>query len=136
MDCLEALVILRRHRRIRVDTPVGSAFAYVSNSPKPNLKPPRAYLEKLLRGYELCQHVSQDYLQALSETPTIERFIYRDPPNFLCSDYERFPRKLRGVVVAYDKLCLRFFARLIMKPSPIERWLPAHAAARDGYQFD
>lgn len=123
LDCMEAHWIFKRYgKKNLIDENENAFFFFYSNRPQEGLFPLTVYAEKLLNGYQAIGNIPEEYIEFIKNTPTIENRVPLNPPHFLIQDYECLGKFLKPLLVAYDRLCLKFFGKLIAKPSWIEKF--------------
>ncbi len=123
LDCMESHLIFNRYAKCHIRLPDETlCFFYYSNVPGKNLFPTRVYLDKILAGYSLLSHVPKSFLDDLQNTQTIADFEIKIPPSFLVKNYDMLGPMARSLLIKYDQFCVKLFARLIFKASPLERF--------------
>lgn len=120
LDCMESHTVFNRYGQSSFEVDDKDVFFYKSNCTKDGLRPTKLHLQKILNGYKQIGNTGLDFIQKLENTPTIEQMIPRDPPFFFIKNYDALG-PLRPLLMWYDKMCVKLFASLILKPSPFER---------------
>jgi len=122
LDCFEAAWFIRGYlRKLFLTEENDRVYYYESNRKKEGLKPPKAYIDKILNGYRLAYPEQLDLINKLAAMPSMPNMDPMATPHFLNNNYERFGAVLAPYFAAYDRRCVKLFALLIFRPSIFEK---------------
>ncbi|MFT5502876.1 MAG: hypothetical protein ACI8XC_000581 [Gammaproteobacteria bacterium] len=116
MDFYEGVPILKRYRRREVIQDGQAIFFYQTNRSTPNLSPTTEYLGFIVDGLATHPEVPNIYFNELAATQT------QEPGEFVANYLRNLPDNPQGlfekITVAYEKLTVKLFLKVIYRYSP------------------
>lgn len=107
MDYFEGVPYIDAHEKVFCETGALRFFYYRTTRIVDGLKPTREYLDYIVDAYREMPAVPGDYLQNLQSVEVLEELRPVDRTGLFVRRAERWPRRLGGLLVAYERLCLK-----------------------------
>jgi gamma-glutamylcyclotransferase (GGCT)/AIG2-like uncharacterized protein YtfP len=107
MDYFEGVPFLDAHEKVYREVEGQPFFYYRTTQTVDGLKPTREYLDYIVDAYRGMPAVPVEVIDALLTTEVLQEFLPIDETGFFVRDAARWPRWLGGVLVVYERLCLR-----------------------------
>ena len=119
MDYFEGVPFLDAHEKVFCESEGLRFFYYRTTRIVDGLKPTREYLDYILEAYRAMPGVPGHYLQSLQATEVLEELQPIDRTGLFVRHSERWPRRLDGLLVRYERLCLKA-VELVWHRSPLQ----------------
>jgi len=107
MDYFEGVPYIDAHEKVFCDFDGLQFFYYRTTRIVDGLKPTREYLDYIVDAYRAMPAVPRDYLGKLQTTEVLEDLRPIDRTGLFVRSADRWPRRLGGLLVIYERLCLK-----------------------------
>lgn len=112
MDYFEGVPFLGAHEKVFGEVRGQPFFYYRTTLIEPDLKPTREYLDYIVDAYREMPAVPPEVIARLQACEVLEELAPVDRTGFFVRDAARWPRGFGGLLIAYERLCLRTMAFL------------------------
>ncbi len=107
MDYFEGVPFLKAHDKIVVDDGDIRFYYYRTTRVVDGLKPTREYLDYIVDAYRQMPIVPDDYVEEIAAIDVLESYEPQDETGLLVEDLERWPQRLRPLLIVYERWSLR-----------------------------
>lgn len=129
MDYFEGVPFLGAHEKVYRQVDGKPFFYYRTTQIVEGLKPTREYLDYIVDAYRSMPAVPAEVIGSLQSCEVLEDFLPVDETGFFVRDAARWPGWLGGLLVLYERLCLRTVA-ILWHRSPLQVLIRCRAADR------
>ena len=119
MDYFEGVPFLDAHEKVYREADGLRFFYYRTTRVVGGLKPTREYLDYIVDAYRAMPGVPGDYLHKLQATAVLGDLQPTECTGLFVRHAERWPRPLGGLLVRYERLCLKA-VELVWHRSPLQ----------------
>ena len=119
MDYFEGVPFLGAHEKVYRQVGKQAFFYYRTTLIAANLKPTREYLDYIVDAYRAMPSVPAEVLAQLQTREVLEELLPVDETGFFVRDPARWPHGFGGLLVAYERLCLKTMA-ILWHRSPLQ----------------
>jgi hypothetical protein len=119
MDYFEGVSFLDAHEKVYREADGLRFFYYRTTRVVGGLKPTREYLDYIVDAYRAMPGVPGDYLHNLQATAVLGDLQPTECTGLFVRHAERWPRCLEGLLLAYERLCLKA-VELVWHRSPLQ----------------
>jgi len=107
MDYFEGVPYIDAHEKVFCESDGLRFFYYRTTRIVDGLRPTREYLDYIVDAYRAMPGIPRRYLECLQATEVLEGLQPIDRTGLFVRRPERWPRALEGLLVAYERLCLK-----------------------------
>ena len=124
MDYFEGVPFLGAHEKVYGQVDGKPFFYYRTTQIVGGLKPTREYLDYIVDAYRQMPSVPAEVVGDLQQREVLQELLPVEVTGFFVRDAARWPRWLGGLLVAYERLCLRTMA-ILWHRSPLQSLIRA-----------